>query len=1158
MKTTKLFDYLLAEAERLKSEDGRKNVSSNYLVLAMLDVARKMENNSLPAELSDKGTLAELNGVLNLLENAGYTNKGKAATAIRKAVTADGYSAFMDDLVFKKIMTNATGKAEKENTPVSAELVIELALAEPTKAMRSATSDADTKNTSLKKPSGEGIDIQLKKPTDTVSEATPKRGDAPTAEADEGRKTEIVEEPSGVARLARVVADTQRIQSELLEVVYGQDQAINSFVSGYFQSELMSFSRADSKKPQAMFLFAGPPGVGKTFLAETAAKSLGLPFCRFDMSEYSDKEANFEFCGSDKVYKNAKAGNVTSFVAENPHCVLLFDEVEKAHLNVIHLFLQLLDAGRLRDNFTDEEVSFTRAILIFTTNAGKNLYEDPTVTNLSSISRKKVLKALSTDLHPLTGAPLFPAAICSRFASGNVIMFNHLGASNLHRIVKSELGKNISTFAESTGIKIETDDKISSAILFSEGGKADARTVKGRANGFFHEELYELFRLLDANGASVSDLKKIKVNASLKGASADIVKMFGGKEKPEVLIFAEDKMASPCKKKLSGIVCHTASRIEDAKEILFNHDIALILCDVTCRAEKTEKKLLNAEDMESVGIDFLSYVLERYSIPVHIIEKNDGDINGQEFLSFAKLGASDLLAVSSASFGKTVLEWCNAASQQANMLKLARENKVISYKTAQMLSADKSEAEISLFNFTMSLATDIEDSGSVLDNVSKPSVRFDDVIGAGDAKDELKYFVEYLKDPIKYMRKGVKAPKGVLLYDPPGTGKTMLAKAMAGESDVTFLTAEGNQFLKKYVGEGAEAVHKLFNAARKYAPSILFIDEIDAIAKDRKTSGQGDAVGDILTAFLTEMDGFKTDTSKPVFVLAATNYDVEPGGSRSLDAALLRRFDRRIYIDLPNKAERKRYIEMKMSQNSIIQISAEQIENIAIRSTGMSLAELESIFEMALRTAIRSNDNAVGDAAFEEAFETFSSGEKKEWSPELLERTARHEAGHALLCWISGEKPSYLTVVARGNHGGYMQHGDTEGKAIRTREDMLARIRTSLAGRAAEMVYYGDEGISTGASGDLDNATRVATNMICYYGMDEKLGLACIEPDKAGAYYETVHNRINEILAHELESTIATIEKNKAAIDATVKVLLEQNHLKGNEIDAIFTKTVKK
>jgi ATP-dependent metalloprotease FtsH len=661
-------------------------------------------------------------------------------------------------------------------------------------------------------------------------------------------------------------------------------------------------------------------------------------------------------------------------------------------------------------------------------------------------------------------------------------------------------------------------------------------------------------RLLDTEKSAdaVEKLKTIRVGVCVNPSDGEVSRMFQNQSTPEVLVFAERDVLEQCRKGLSGVTVHATDSIEDAKEILFNRDISIILCDVRCKTKDPEKKLLNAEDIDSVGRDFLDYVLLRYATPVYLIESEQGSISREEFLSFARRGVREVLTVSAKKendFKEKVLLKCDVAYQQGNMLKLAKENKVLSYETAQTLSKNRKNAEIELFNFRLGLATDTEDSGNILDNVHKPSLHFADVIGAEDAKGELAYFVEYLRDPVRYMRKGVRAPKGILLYGPPGTGKTMLAKAMAGESDVTFLTAEGNRFLKKYVGEGAEAVHALFRSARKYAPSILFIDEIDAIGKDRNATGLNDSTSDVLTAFLTEMDGFNTDTSKPVFVLAATNYGVEPGKGKSLDAALLRRFDRRIYVDLPNKEERRRFLEMKMKGHMSVSLSDEQMDNIALRSTGMSLAELESIFEMALRSAIRSDSGSVGNAAFEEAFETYQSGEKKEWNPDSLLRTARHEAGHALLCRLGGERPTYLTIVARGDHGGYMQHENSEGKGLYTKQELLHKIRTALGGRAAEMVYYGkEEGISTGASGDLRSATSIAEQMICAYGMDETVGLAYI----ADPATPEVRARVNAVLAEQMQKALALIEENKAAIDKLVEVLLERNHLKGDEIEAIL------
>ena len=1152
LEKSRLLEYLIKCADIMRQYDGKNAITANYFVVAALVFLADADDNKFPDELNNDEVKEELSAVRNLFSkyDIGYR---EASLAIMDAIRDEGYKSYIDELLFSKTGFNAEARAKMKNMEyIDAVICLELIIAEPTAIIRKYISEKNLEKNAQKNADEEAASSmeELIKKVEALTNESDKESDNESARMESAR----------MRMLSSVVRRTRNIQSILLENVYGQDQAINTFVSGYFQAQLMEGSRKETTKPQATFLFAGPPGVGKTFLAEKVAEELKLPYMRFDMSEYASESSVYEFCGTDKSYKACRPGNVTGFVEDNPKCVLLFDEIEKAHINIIHLFLQMLDAGRLRDNYSNEEVAFTEAVIILTTNVGKNLYDDPSIVNLSAVPRKKILKALSSDIDPIKNIPLFPAAICSRFASGNVVMFNHLEANNLYTIAERELYKNIKGLEASTGMKITIDEKVPTAIMFSEGGQADARTVKGRANAFFHEELYELFRLLasEKNDDVIEKLTNINITVPLKNVSADITAMFESSKKPEVLIFADDGMADDCRARLKDSVeCCFAKSINDAKEILFNRDISVVLCDVRYGIRDTDVEVLNAEDISSEGHDFLSYVLERYSLPIYILQSKDGSITDEEFLSFAKLGVRELLTVKSRgnTFAKQVVDKCRIAYQQSNMLKLAKENKALSYKTSQTVSKNGKTATINLFGFRLSLITDTEDSKSILDSVSRPDLHFDDVIGAEDAKQELKYFVEYLKDPIKYMRKGVRSPKGVLLYGPPGTGKTLLAKAMAGESGVTFLKAEGNEFLKRYVGEGPEAVHALFNSARKYAPSIVFIDEIDAIGKDRNTLDSSDSTSNILTALLTEMDGFNTDTSKPVFVLAATNYGIDSGSGKCLDAALLRRFDRRIYVDLPNKEERKRYLRMKMSKNSSVRLSDEQLDNIAVRSTGMSLAELESVFEMALRSAIRSESGIVGDAEFEEAFETFNSGEKKEWDPNLLRKTARHEAGHALACWLSGEKPSYLTVVARGDHGGYMQHADNEGKAMYTKSELLARIRTSLAGRAAEIVYYGpEEGISTGASGDLYSATKLAEQMICSYGMDQSVGMSYIN---ANGITQTIRDRVNSILDEELKNAIAIIKANREAIDAIVDALIDRNHLKENEIDDIFTSTAK-
>ena len=1142
MNEMRMSPFLTKLAESAKLLSGTRKLPFTvecFLVAAMDALAAGGPKTSHESEVRDLG----------LRLTSEIPNFEKAREILMAYIEKENQTTFLDDLNMKKMLQNAQARASRVGRmEILASDLVDCIFDSPTATVRSAMKQEEV--------AGDKPDPMTQKVFESFEQIF-----ADPADEDGEDLLPPLEEPSpeehraaARADVANLIADVKKIRKHLQSVVFGQDHAIDTFATGYFQASLLSMIDKSRRQPRATFLFAGPPGVGKTFLAESAAAALELPFMRFDMSEYSEKEASIEFCGADKVYKNAKSGNVTDFVFRNPKCVLLFDEIEKSHLSVIHLFLQMLDAGRVRDNYTDKEVSFREAIIIFTTNAGKQLYEESTTGDFSTVSRKVVMQALQTDINPLTRAPFFPGAICSRFASGNVVMFNHIGAHNLHSIAKKELLRQGTNLEKELGITLQVEELVYTALLFSEGSTADARTVRARAETFFNDELYELMRLIESSRVrtGVKDVERVKITVDLSRASSTIRNLFAVEGAPAVLVFAGEALANICAQNLKGFRVLTAQTVEQARTHLKKGDVGLVLLDVQHGAAGFSLDTLNIEDVQSASRDFLMLLREQWQdLPIYLVESRTGALTEEERISYLRQGIRGILCPtkSKASFGKKVKNIADNLYQQASMVKLARESKLISFETAQAVSKNGKTAEIKLYDFKLSRAVDSEDRDSVLSAASIPNVQFADVIGAEDAKRELKYFVDYLADPKKYLGTGVKAPKGVLLYGPPGTGKTMLAKAMASEAGVCFLAAEGNQFLKSYVGEGSKAVHRLFQTARKYAPAILFVDEIDAIGKER--NGQHGGVENTLTAFLTEMDGFINDPSKPVFVLAATNFDVEPGGPKSLDPALMRRFDRRIYIDLPNKAERIRFLEMKIEQNSALDISREQLENIALRSTNMSLAELDSVVELALRSAIRAGSTKVTDAILEEAFETFNSGEVRKWDSSQLERTARHEAGHALLSWLSGIKPSYLTVVARGNHGGYMQPEAQEDKGISTREELLSKIRTSLGGRAAEIACYGKvDGLSTGASGDLGQATHLARLLLCCYGMDESFGLA-VENINAPMTTE-VRKAVNRILSEQMDKAVEQICSNRDKLDALVNALMEKNHMYGNEIEAII------
>ena len=1023
---------------------------------------------------------------------------------------------------------------------LTADLYLSAVLGDRTPSMAALTGDARSSAADISLASGACSPAEAEEP------AVPEEKPA-SAPADAGK-------PAGISAM---VQQAKNLQSSLQETVLGQQFAVNVFASGFFQAELQAETEKGRRRPRATFLFAGPPGVGKTFLSEEAARILGLPFHRFDMSEYTDPSAVDALCGYDKNYKTSKEGLLTGFVAAHSHCILLFDEIEKASLEVIHLFLQILDAGRLKDNRTEKEVSFADTILIFTTNAGKSLYEDESSLNLSRLSRDVILDALSKDTNPKTGEAFFPAAICSRFASGNVIMFNHLEAHSLRQIIVQELQKRADDLREAMGIEVSYDEHVATAILLAEGAAVDARTARSRASAFFGQELYELFRLLSAEGRGldVDRVRKIRFSVNHEGEEERVNQLFIPKERIHALAYS----ASPLFSGLLGDkvpVIHYAEDASQARDIINLESIQLVFCDLFSGDPSGNSSYLNLEDRHSQARTFLLEILEKHpGLPVVLLVPEGHTFTEEEKISYLRRGVKGFLSLHAEKLQERVEQFAEIIFQQNCLTELARGNQLIRFETAQRISPDGVSADVIIFDMKPDKAVKSEDAGNILSMLSTPDVRFGDVIGADDAKRELQFFVSYMKNPKKYHRKGLSSPRGVLLYGPPGTGKTMLAKAFAAESGATFLATEGNQFFKGIVGQGAAMVHKIFAAARRYAPSVIFIDEIDTIARAR--SGRDtDLAQDseqILTALFAEMDGFGTSGEKPVFVLGATNYSPDPNARMRLDPAMLRRFDRRILIDLPNQENRKVYLKNETDKRDIFRLSPDGINSLADRSAGMSLAQLSSMLDLSIRTAVQNQLDYVTDSALEEAFETFNSGESKKRSRDIMLRTARHEAGHALISWLSGDKPSYITIVSRGDYGGYMQHANQEERTGYTKQELIGRIRTALGGRAAEIVYYGREnGLSTGASGDLETATDLAERMLCRYGMDEEFGLAVI--DQAGEPLAgQVQSHINELLKVQLEEAIRLIQAYQDKVSRLVSKLMESNSLREQEIDRILS-----
>jgi len=450
-------------------------------------------------------------------------------------------------------------------------------------------------------------------------------------------------------------------------------------------------------------------------------------------------------------------------------------------------------------------------------------------------------------------------------------------------------------------------------------------------------------------------------------------------------------------------------------------------------------------------------------------------------------------------------------------------------------------------------------------------VTFDDVAGVDEAKEELQEVVGFLKDPKRYTRLGGHIPKGVLLVGPPGTGKTLLARAVAGEAGVPFFSINGSEFVEMFVGVGAARVRDLFEQARKRAPAIIFIDELDALGRARGAYGLGghDEKEQTLNQLLVEMDGF--DTSEGLILIAATNRP------EILDPALLRagRFDRQVLVDRPDKLGRVQILKVHVRK---VQLAPDaDLEKIAALTPGFTGADLANLVNEATLFATRRGADAVALADFTAAVERIVAGlEKKSRILNAKERetVAHHEMGHALVALaLPGTDPVHkVSIIPRGIGAlGYTIQRPTEDRFLMTREELENKMAVLLGGRAAEHVIYGR--LSTGAADDLAKVTDIARSMVMRYGMEEKLGNLSYQ-DEPTPFLPTVQQRpppreYSDETAREIDRSVRAISEvafkravdilttNRAVLEEGARQLLQKETLTETEI-AVIAATLKR
>ncbi|MDD7389446.1 MAG: AAA family ATPase [Lachnospiraceae bacterium] len=1043
------------------------------------------------------------------------------------------------------------------------------------------------------------IDAMLKDTKDAASASGREEDDRKENDAEKDA-SEAVSPREKNLRMETLVSLENEVRARLIEKMDGQAAAVNTFCDRIWKNDFHNLPLKKKNGPRGVFTFIGAPFIGKCYMAKEAAREMRCLYLELDMKQYSSKGSVERILGT----ASGKAGPVSALLEKKKNSILAVRNIECASDEVKALFEQIITTGKIPSSFGHFEQTFENCVIIFLADiTDSDLDFAVSYGNERNADTYNALRKYGFPASMLSEKVNLPAYFAlsyigfpAEILNGSTrIFFENPTLNTLEKICRVSFDEITGNLKKTFDMEIEVEDKVYSALLYAQQNEYDTKSMSESAEKFVTDEMKKLFSLFDPVSAygAISRIRKLHFIVDLKNEPDNIRHLFRQTEKSRILFVGMvDGIPRRVRNELSEFDIFMADNAEEAIDIISKHGIDIVIMQMDSEIPVLKPEEKDTDDdfdyrrqrkvEEKTGIDEPTVMMFDYTpigasslydrrnelhklhskfpeLPIYITESDYFVLDQELKNALLQDGAKGIIQMEAGykeidGFVRKLTALGKNLYIQNQIRTLKKQSRVLRFETTPFFDKEQDIIYIRLKNFTLEQVVSSEDKDVDVEAGDHIDVRLTDVIGADTAKEELRTFLDYLKNPGRYIAGGMRAPRGVLLYGKPGTGKTMLAKALAGEANVAFLALEGSAVIGRYVGDEQRAIKELFAKARKYAPSIVFIDEIDTIGRVR--GGSDNAMSRVqeqaLTTLLSEMDGAKTDPRHPVFVMAATNYSTAPDGKGFgvLDPALLRRFDRTIYVELPDRRGRLEFLKRKTEDDSVFSVNRAVLRQIAERSAGCSLADLDNVIEFARRKALR-RDADVTDEILNDAFEEILHGEKVEWGSDVMERIAYHEAGHAVLASVNGHTPSYVTITSRGDMGGYTHVGT--GSFVETRGRLLDTIRECLGGRAAEILHYGEsEGVSTGCSDDLRQATEIAKAIVCKYGMDDGIFVFSDEDLKNPYYAEMIHRKVVEILNAQMEKASSQISKNKKAVERMAEELLDRNQLTRDEIDDIM------